>query len=120
METGLLEVEGSWPDHMFQPDRSQLSRGRPSLLPKGGGCQIFWKQGCSLLGLLRGTWGFPGGAAGKESACQSRRYKRRITELERSHGGRRGNPLQYSCLENSMDRGAWRVTTVHKVAQSQT
>ena len=30
-----------------------------------------------------------------------------------------GNPLQYSCLENPMDRGAWR-TTVHRVAKSQT
>ena len=36
----------------------------------------------------------------------------------RSPGGH-GNPLQYSCLENPMDRGAW-WATVHKVAQSQT
>jgi len=34
----------------------------------------------------------------------------------RSPGGGHGNPLQYSCLENPMDRGAWR-TTVHKVAK---
>ena len=38
--------------------------------------------------------------------------------LERSPGGRIGNPLQYSCLENSMDRGAWRAA-VHKVTKSQ-
>ena len=37
----------------------------------------------------------------------------------RSPGEGNGNPLQYSCLENSMDRGAWR-TTVHRVAKSQT
>ena len=37
----------------------------------------------------------------------------------RSLGGRHGNPLQYSCLENPMDRGAWR-PTVHGVAKSQT
>ena len=37
----------------------------------------------------------------------------------RSHGGGHGNPRQYSCLENPMDRGAWRAT-VHGVAQSQT
>ena len=36
----------------------------------------------------------------------------------RSLGGGNGNLLQYSCLENSMDRGAWRVT-VHGVAKSQ-
>ena len=34
-------------------------------------------------------------------------------------GGRHGNPLEYSCLENSMDRGAWRAT-VQRVAKSQT
>ena len=37
----------------------------------------------------------------------------------RSPGGRNGNPLQYSCLENPMDRGAWGAT-VHRVVQSQT
>ena len=37
----------------------------------------------------------------------------------RSPGGGHGNPLQYSCLENPMDRGAWWVT-VHEVAKSQT
>jgi len=37
----------------------------------------------------------------------------------RSPGGGNGNPLQYSCLENSMDRGAW-WATVHGVAKSQT
>ena len=39
--------------------------------------------------------------------------------LGRSPGGGHGNPLQYSCLENPMDRGAWRAT-VHGVAKSQT
>ena len=37
----------------------------------------------------------------------------------RSHGEGNGNPLQHSCLENLMDRGAW-WTTVHGVAKSQT
>ena len=36
----------------------------------------------------------------------------------RSSGGRHGNPLQYSCLENPMDRGAWQAT-VHRLAKSQ-
>ena len=39
--------------------------------------------------------------------------------LGRSLGEGHGNPLQYSCLENPMDRGAWRAT-VHGVAKSQT
>ena len=42
-----------------------------------------------------------------------------IPGLGRSPGGRHGNPLQYSCLENPMDRGAWRVR-VHRVTKSST
>ena len=40
-----------------------------------------------------------------------------IPGLGRSPGGGHGNPLQYSCLENPMDRGAWQAT-VHRVADS--
>ena len=39
--------------------------------------------------------------------------------LGRSPGGEHGNTLQYSCLENPMDRGAWRATA-HRVTNSQT
>jgi len=42
-----------------------------------------------------------------------------IPRLGRSPGGGHGNPLQYSCLENLMDRGAW-WATVHRLAKSQT
>jgi len=42
-----------------------------------------------------------------------------IPGLGRSHGGGRGNPLQYSCLENPLDRGAW-WATVHGVTNSGT
>ena len=42
-----------------------------------------------------------------------------IPGLERSLGRGNGNPLQYSCLENSMDREAWRVT-VHGASESLT
>ena len=41
-----------------------------------------------------------------------------IPELGRSPGGGHGNPLQYSCLENAMDRGAW-WAIVHRFANSQ-
>ena len=60
--------------------------------------------------------GFPGGASGKEPTCHCRRQKGQgsIPVLGRSPGGGCGNPLQYSCLENRMDRGAWRAT-VHGV-----
>ena len=42
-----------------------------------------------------------------------------VPRLQRSPGGRNGNPFQYSCLENSMHRGDWQAT-IHEVAQSQT
>ena len=42
-----------------------------------------------------------------------------IPKVGRSPGGGHGNPLQYSCLENPMDQGAWQAT-VHRVAESQT
>ena len=41
-----------------------------------------------------------------------------IPGLGRSPGGEQGHPLQYSCLENPMDRGAWRAT-VHRVTKGQ-
>ena len=54
----------------------------------------------------------------KDSACNLE-DPGLITELGRSHGEGHGNLLQYSFLENSMDRGAWK-DTVHGVAKSQT
>ena len=51
---------------------------------------------------------FPGGSDGKESACSSGDPVS-IPGLGRSPGEGNGNPPQYSCLENSMDRGVWRV-----------
>ena len=49
---------------------------------------------------------FPGGLDGKESAYHAGDLAL-IPGLGRSPGGGHGNPLQYSCLENPMDRGAW-------------
>ena len=50
--------------------------------------------------------GFPGGSDGKASACNAG-DPGSIPGLGRSPGEGNGDPLQYSCLENSMDRGAW-------------
>ena len=58
---------------------------------------------------------YPGGSNGKESACNAEDL-RSIPGSGRPPGGGNGNPLQYSCLENPMDRVAWQVT-VHKVAE---
>ena len=58
---------------------------------------------------------FVGGSDGKESACNAG-DPGSIPGLGRSPEEGNGNPLQYSCLENSMDKGAW-WATVHGVAK---
>ena len=62
--------------------------------------------------------GFPGGSEVKASACNAGDLGL-IPGLGRSPGEGNGNSLQYSCLENPMDRGAW-WATVYGVAKSQT
>ena len=66
-----------------------------------------------ILASLLNTW-LPGWHSGKESTCRRRKHKK-----WRSPGGGNGSPLQYSCLENPMDRGAW-WATVHGAEKSQT
>ena len=60
---------------------------------------------------VNGLKGFPGGSAGKESACSAGKLGL-IPRLEKSPGEGNGYPLQYSALENSMD------CIVHRVAKS--
>ena len=62
--------------------------------------------------------GFPGGSEDKASACNAGDPSL-IPGLGRSPGEGNGNLLQYSCLENPMDRGAW-WATIHGVAKNQT
>ena len=64
-------------------------------------------------------WGFTDGLSGKESTCQCRRCKRHGFDpwVRKIRGEGNGNLLQYSCLENSMDRGAWQAT-VHGTTES--
>ena len=83
---------------------------------------------CSLLhhfglfvwsaSLLSGFLGFPGGSEGKASACNAG-DPGLIPGSGRSPGEGNSNPLQYSCLGNSMDKRAW-PATVHRTAESQT
>jgi len=63
-------------------------------------------------------WDFPGGSDGKESACNAGDLGS-ISGLGRSPGEGNGYPLHYSCLEKSMDRGAWRAI-VYGITKSQT
>ena len=64
---------------------------------------------------------FPGGSVGKEYACNAGDMGL-ISGAERFPEGRHGNPLQYSCLENPLGRGAWRAAVVgsHGVSESKT
>ena len=73
-----------------------------------GSPPMYWHIKCSII-----HTSFPGGSDGKESACDAE-DPGLIPEFGRSHGEGNGNTLQYSCLENPMDRG------VHGVSKSQT
>ena len=74
------------------------------------------QRALQLLPWAQDLEGFPGGSDGKESAYIVGDLVS-LPGLGRSPGGGPGSPLQCSCLENSMDRGAWRAT-VHGVAKS--
>jgi len=71
-----------------------------------------------LVSALRVVLNFPGDSDGKEYACNAGDLVL-IPGSGRSPGEGINYPVQYSCLENSMDRGAWQAT-VHGVAKSQT
>ena len=75
------------------------------------------------INLLQRIWqGFPGGTSYKEHSCMNAGNIRDTGSTpgsRRSPGVGKGNPLQYSCLENPMDRGDWRAT-VRGVAKSGT
>ena len=79
------------------------------------GQQTSWRRDRLLTPVFLG---FPGGSGGKESACNVGDLGL-IPGLGRSPGEWNGYPLQYSCLENSTDRGAWQ-TTVHGVPKNWT
>ena len=64
------------------------------------------------------TLGFPGGSDSIETACNAG-DPGSIPGSGRSPGEGNGYPLQYSCLENSVERGTW-LATVHGVAKSWT
>ena len=76
---------------------------------------VSWVQVWSIFSHLPGNKGFPGGLGGKVFACSAGDLAL-IPGSERSPGEGNGNLLQYSCLENSMDRGTWQAI-VHGVTR---
>ena len=91
---------------------------------------VFLLLGLTILSLLdfhprtfyltSQDWGFLGGGVVKDPPANAGDVRDTDSVLGsgRSPGGGHGNPLQYSCLETPMDRGAWRAT-VYRVAKSQ-
>ena len=70
-----------------------------------------WQMDSEEMAWARAAQGFPGGSDGKESAFNAGDAGS-IPGWGRSSGEGNGYPLQYSCLEKSMDKGAW-LATVH-------
>ena len=114
--------------HTFISKDGDKSNERPTHPPVSASA-VFWSGVCQhnteTLGSanqdiisLCNIGGFPGGSAGKESICNAG-DQGSIPGWGRFPGGGHSNPLQYSCLENPTDRGAWRAT-VHGVAESDT
>ena len=106
-----LSAPGQSHYHRHLPPRREASLWW--FLPPGGPAP---RGGMWICLVLRGggaDMSFPGGSDSKASACNAG-DPGSIPWLGRSPGEGNGNPLQYSCLENFMDRGAW-WATVHGV-----
>ena len=125
---------GSLPDPGMEPGSPTLQAGSSQPEPQGGGGhgareELPWRaQRARALGsnhscsgepaaCLPRSLGFPGGSDGKESTCNAGDLG--STPGLGFPGGGHDNLLQYSRLENPMDRGAW-WATVQGVTQSQT
>ena len=80
--------------------------------------EVEWEECLPVSKYLELCGGFPDSSVGKESSCSAGDLGS-IPGLERSPGKGNGYSLKYSCLENSMDRGAWRAI-VQGIAKSQT
>ena len=96
-----------WVSHTWGPIGQRHELGAPTNL-----VQCFTNSEVHRMG-------FPGNASGKEPArqCRNIRDMGLMPRSGRSPGGGYGNPLQYSCLENLLDRGAWKAT-VYRLAES--
>ena len=103
----------------FQPSQT-LSSPSPdfNLSEHQGHCQEPYKSDLPLKDYLRGCMDFPDGSDGKESVCNVG-DPGLIPGLGRAPGEGNGNLLQYSCMENSMDRQAWQAI-VHEVVKTWT
>ena len=114
-EVGLGKVTGlaAWGDRKTSRQRSSELRDAACKLRQRLGLQHYL---CRLLfstcigsSCPEINGGFPHGSVGKESTCNAGH----TGVAGRAPGEGTGNPLQYSCLENPMDRGTWRATEMN-------
>ena len=90
---------------MAQNDRSRYGN-RVKELKFGSEAARSHENVKQILGIYYILWGLPGGSAVKNSPARAG-DRDSVAGLGRSPGEGNGNPLQYSCLENPMDGGAW-------------
>ena len=105
----LLEL-GNW------DPKAQTALLFPCSSPKPDATPSCCHLGLGISRVLYSLSGFPGGSAVKNLPAED---PSSIPGWEKSPGEGNGNPLQFSCLGNSMDRGAWRAI-VHGVTESDT
>ena len=121
---------GQWdaikPNTEQEGAKLKWAHGTQYILPNS--LVILKKESWNKKILVQSDWclvrllGIPRWHSGKESTCQCKRHKRcgfNPRVRGKSLGVRNGNPLQYSCLENSMERETWQAT-VHRVVHSRT
>ena len=133
MQAGIMQASASWLFQSVKEKKFTLLRKNHKLTDVQGFVRVQWEwsRGSQLNWCLEGKITFltitfiksqllrlPCSPNCKESSCNAG-DQGSVLALGRSSGEGYGNPLQYSCLENPMDRGAWRAT-VHGVTKSRT
>ena len=108
-------------DNLKQVESSREGEREKDLQKEDPLFLVVQQMASSLWALVSSSWGFPGGTVVKNPSANAgdTRNKSSIPGSVRSPGEGNGNPLQYSCLGNPVDRGVWQVT-VYGVTKSQT
>ena len=131
---GKIPWRRAWqPTPVFSPGDSLGQRSLMGYSPQSRRAEHNWSDLARSMGMVEGLecwgsscfecdftviWGLPGGSDSKESACNAGNLGS-IPGSGRCPEEGNGYSLQYSCLENSMDRGVWRAG-VHGIVKSQT
>ena len=102
----MLQADGP-EEPSGSPERPLTDWAAPFTMPEDTGLTLAQKSVCAVVTFVSWLPGFSAGSDGKESAYNAGDTGL-ISGSGRSPREGNGNPLQYSCLENPMDRGAWR------------